>query len=137
MRKTISLFLCLVLSLGLAAQKTNMRDYVSIRFVPNHIDWTYAVGESVEIEVAAIRHYVPIPDADVRYEWGMEQRATEKSGVLRTGKSGVQRLRLPGASQSMPLLFLLFRSPSLIAYFLLVNLLSVFLIHQQILHILV
>ena len=99
MRKTISLFLCLVLSLGLAAQKTNMRDYVSIRFVPNHIDWTYAVGESVEIEVAAIRHYVPIPDADVRYEWCMEQRATEKSGVLRTGKSGVQRLRLPGASQ--------------------------------------
>ena len=66
MRKTISLFLCLVLSLGLAAQKTNMRDYVSIRFVPNHIDWTYAVGESVEIEVAAIRHYVPIPDAAVR-----------------------------------------------------------------------
>lgn len=99
MRKTFSLLLCLVLSLGLVAQKTNVRDYVSVRFVPDHADWTYAVGESVEIEITAVRHYVPIPDAEVRYEWGMEQHAAEKSGVLRTGKSGVQRLRLTGAAQ--------------------------------------
>ena len=68
MRKTFSLLLCLGLSLGLAAQKTNLRDYVSIRFIPNHADWVYAVGEEVEIEVAAIRHYVPIPAAEVHYE---------------------------------------------------------------------
>ena len=74
MRKTFSLLLCLGLSLGLAAQKTNLRDYVSIRFIPNHADWVYAVGEEVEIEVAAIRHYVPIPAAEEHYEWGSEQR---------------------------------------------------------------
>lgn len=100
MRKTFSLFLCLVLSLGLAAQKTNLRDYVSIRFIPNHADWVYTVGEEVEIEVAAVRHYVPIPDAEVHYTWGMEQRDAEKVGTMRTGKQGVQRLRLAGAKQS-------------------------------------
>ena len=100
MRKTFSLFLCLVLSLGLAAQKTNLRDYVSIRFIPNHADWVYTVGEEVEIEVAAVRHYVPIPDAEVHYTWGMEQRDAEKVGTMHTGKQGVQRLRLAGAKQS-------------------------------------
>ena len=97
MRKTFSLLLCLGLSLGLAAQKTNLRDYVSIRFIPNHADWVYAVGEEVEIEVAAIRHYVPIPAAEVHYEWGMEQRKPEEVGILRTGAQGVHRLRLSGA----------------------------------------
>ena len=99
MRKTFSLLLCLGLSLGLAAQKTNLRDYVSIRFIPNHADWVYAVGEGVEIEVAAIRHYVPIPAAEVHYEWGMEQREPEEIGILRTGAQGVHQLRLSGATQ--------------------------------------
>ncbi|MGN0235683.1 MAG: acetylxylan esterase [Paludibacteraceae bacterium] len=99
MRKTFSLLLCLLLSLGLSAQKNNVRDYISIRFVPNHADWVYAVGEEVEIEIAAIRHYVPVPDAEIRYEWGMEQRDAEKKGTVRTAGSGVRTLRLPGAKQ--------------------------------------
>ena len=99
MRKSFFLLLCFMLSLGLAAQKTNLRDYVSIRFIPNHADWVYAVGEEVEIEVAAVRHYVPIPDVEVRYEWGMEQQEAEKNGTLRMGKSGIQRVRLAGATQ--------------------------------------
>ncbi|MGM9809610.1 MAG: acetylxylan esterase [Paludibacteraceae bacterium] len=99
MRKIFSLLLCLGLSLGLAAQKTNLRDYVSIRFIPNHADWVYAVGEDVEIEVAAIRHYVPIPAAEVHYEWGMEQREPEKADILHTGKQGMHRLHLSGATQ--------------------------------------
>ena len=99
MRKTLSLFLCLALTLALSAQKTNLRDYVSIRFVPNHSDWVYAVGEEVEIEIAAVRHYVPIPNAEVRYEWGMEQHDAETKASLRTGNNGVQKLRLAGAKQ--------------------------------------
>lgn len=99
MRKSFSLLLFLALSLTVSAQKTNQRDYVSIRFVPNHGDWVYDVGEEVEIEVAAVRHYVPVPEAEVRYTWGMEQREAEKKGVVKTGKSGVQTLRLSGSHE--------------------------------------
>ena len=99
MRKSFFLLLFLALSLTLAAQKSDRRDYVSLRFVPDHANWVYAVGEKVEIEVAAVRHYVPVPDVEVRYSWGMEQREPEQEGVVQTGKSGVQTLRLSGARE--------------------------------------
>ena len=99
MRKSFFLLLFLALSLALAAQKNDRRDYVSVRFVPDHANWVYAVGEEVEIEVAAVRHYVPVPDVEVRYSWGMEQREPEQEGVVQTGKSGVQTLRLSGARE--------------------------------------
>ena len=99
MRKSFFLFLFLALSLALAAQKSDRRDYVSVRFVPDHANWVYAVGEEVEIEVAAVRHYVPVPDAEVRYSWGMEQRELEQEGVVQTGKSDVQTLRLSSARE--------------------------------------
>ena len=81
MKKYLSLSLCLVLSISLFAQKANLRDYVSIRFIPNHADWVYAVGEEVEVEIAAICHYTPIPNAELGYEWGMEQHEAEKNSV--------------------------------------------------------
>ena len=91
--------LCLLVAGMAGAQKVNQRDYISMRLVPNHADWVYEVGEEVEIEVAAIRHYVPIPNIDLQWEWGMEQRQPSAEGIVSSGKKGVQVLRLKGAAE--------------------------------------
>ncbi|MBR1631243.1 MAG: acetylxylan esterase [Paludibacteraceae bacterium] len=89
-----------VLMLGIlpvSAQKTNVRPYVSVQFVPNHSDWNYRLDEDVVIDLSVCRSYVALPDMKVDYEWGMDTRSPELVQSVVTGADGVVRLRLKGS----------------------------------------
>ena len=91
-------FFGLLFAVVAMAQSKNMRDYVSLRMIPNHADWVYQPMEEVVIEIAAVRHYVPIPEAKISYTWGMEQRTPEREGAITTDWNGITTLRLKGAA---------------------------------------
>lgn len=98
-KKMLSLLMLCMLTLGLFAQKQNVRDYVSVRFTPSHADWVYRCGEKVEIDVAAIRHYMPIANADLRYTWGPEMRPVDLDKTVNAGKTGIVSLKLDGSKE--------------------------------------
>ena len=99
MKKTLFLLFFCLMSVVVCGQKTNQRDYVSIRFAPSHADWVYAVGEQVEIEVAPICHYVPVPNIEMTYSWGPELRPAETEGRIFSGKDGEVCLSLQGLNE--------------------------------------
>lgn len=82
--------------MGICAQKTDQRDYISVRFTPSHSDWVYAVGEQVVIDITPICHYRPIASTDITYTWGPELRPIEVQKTISSGKNGSVTLHLSG-----------------------------------------
>lgn len=81
------------------AQRTDQKDYVSVRFAPSHADWIYAVGEEVVIDVTPICHYMPLAKTDLSYTWGPELRPVEVQKTISSGKTGTVSLRLSGLKE--------------------------------------
>lgn len=98
MKKILTILLALWAGIAFA-QKANVRDYISVRFIPTHADWVYAVGEKVTIEVAPICHYTPMPNTDITYTWGPELRPVELTKTISSGKTGVVTLTLDGMKE--------------------------------------
>lgn len=99
MKKILSLFLLCLMTIGIWGQKTNQRDYVSVRFAPSHADWVYAVGEQVEMDVTPVRHYMPIQNLKMTYSWGPELRPVEVEKTISSGKEGTAHLSLSGMKE--------------------------------------
>lgn len=102
MKNILPAFLLLLVSLicvPTEGQVRNTRDYVTIRLVPNHADWHYRRGETVEITLSVERANTVLTDMEVRCEWGMELREAEKKWALNTGKDGIETLRLTGSKE--------------------------------------
>jgi len=96
-KKILYFLLVSLLSLPLFAQRTNTRDYVSISFEPDHADWTYRCGDKVKINMSVRRHYCAVPNQDVTYYWGPDQRPADEEKTISTGKTGVISLTLKGS----------------------------------------
>ncbi len=96
-RPILSLLMC-VCSLAAFGQRDIQKDYVTIAFEPDRADWVYAVGDTVRLAVSVRKHYLPIPDVEISYAFGMELREPQCMGTLRTG-GGTAVLVLPGAEE--------------------------------------
>lgn len=99
MKKILSLALVTLFVGTIFAQRTNVKDYISIRFTPSHADWTYSVGEEVVVEVAPICHYMPMPQMELVYSWGPELRPAEQNKTISSGDKGSIVLHLPGMKE--------------------------------------
>lgn len=107
MMKNNSVWLSLVLAIGLswaatstvAAQLRNTRDYITVHLVPNHSDWHYRVGETVEVQLSVERANTVLPDMTVDCEWGPELREADRAWTVRTDKKGVTMLQLRGSRE--------------------------------------
>ncbi len=62
------------------AQRTNIKDYVSIEIVPDHADWNYKLGEQPNFQLRVMRNNVPLSDVSLSYEIGPEKMNPTKTG---------------------------------------------------------
>lgn len=79
------------------AQTKNMNNVVTITFTPNHADWNYQLGESVEFTISVRRFNIDLPEAELTYSWGMEMSKAEESKTIKTDKNGTYRVKLKGS----------------------------------------
>lgn len=98
MKRFFFSFLACACCMAAIGQRNNLKDYVTVTFVPNHADWVYEVGETVRLDVSVRKHYVAVPNQEITYEWGMEQREALEAKTTNTGK-GIVTLDLKGASE--------------------------------------
>lgn len=98
MKQRFAITLVLMLAACMAwAQHDNVRDYITVQMVPNHSDWTYRLGETVEIEFSVRKSYCAVPNMEVSCEWGPELRTPEKTWTQATGNNGIVKLKLAGS----------------------------------------
>lgn len=82
---------------SIMAQGTIQRDYVTITFTPDHQDWTYDLGKTVEMQVSVRQFNYDLRDIPVTYTWAMERTDTDVKNTVNTGKSGVASIKLKGS----------------------------------------
>ena len=92
---TVLLIGCLI---NIQAQRTDKKDYVTIVMQPKHDDWTYKLNEKVELKVEVVKHYCPIKDVEVSYEWGPELGKALLKQTIRLKKESAI-VTLPGAKE--------------------------------------
>ncbi len=73
---------------------------VKIMVTPNHDDWMYKAGDEATFEVTVFKSYVPLKNAKIYYEIGLERMTPTKkdSLLLPTGKTIIKAgtLKQPG-----------------------------------------
>ena len=68
----VGFFLCTLL---LSAQRNMNKDFVNIRMVPDHQDWTYKVGEKPRLKVSVEKSTTPVGSVMLTYAIGPEMMA--------------------------------------------------------------
>ena len=68
------------------AQRSNIKDYVSIEITPDQEDWNYRVGQQPTFQLRVVRNNVPLKNVSLSYEIGPEKMTAQK-----TGKSNLEK----------------------------------------------
>lgn len=97
MKKSISIFFTVFFSLCLSAQTKNTKNLCTVTFTPNHTDWVYAVGDSVELDIQVRKYNIDLPNQPLTLTWGMEMSAAEQTYKISTDANGRATLRLKGS----------------------------------------
>lgn len=94
MKKQVLLVWLLTFSMSFWGQQIINKDYVSIRFVPDKVDWTYKMGENPQLQVSVERGQKLISDVELNYSVGKEMMEPMYTKRL-TLKEGTCLLTLP------------------------------------------
>ncbi len=97
MKKFDSFILFFFVCLTLQAQTKNAKDLCTVTFTPNHADWVYAIGDSVELNIQVRKYNINLPNQPLTLTWGMEMSATEQTYKISTDANGNATLRLKGS----------------------------------------
>lgn len=79
------------------AQQTQQKDYITITFTPNHQNWVYALGETVEMEISVRQFNYDLRNVDLNITWGMERSNPDEEKTINTGKNGVVKMKFKGS----------------------------------------
>ena len=77
-----SLTTILLVFISTLVQAQPSRKVVEVIVAPQHTDWTYTPGERADFKVQIIRNGLPVTNAKISYEIGLEQMPAEKTGIL-------------------------------------------------------
>lgn len=94
MKKNVLLLWLLTFSMSFWGQQVINKDYVSIRFVPDKVDWTYKMGETPQLQVSVERGQKPISNVELSYSVGKEMMEPMYTKKI-TLKEGTCVLTLP------------------------------------------
>ncbi|KJD34547.1 hypothetical protein PK35_01810 [Tamlana nanhaiensis] len=76
-----------------------------VQFVltPNHNDWNYKLNENAVIKIQVLKHFVPLSNIEVSYQYGNELMPPDKEGSvsLKNGQASINigNLKAPGFRQ--------------------------------------
>lgn len=93
MKKTLLLLLAATALIAAPQQKM-----VKVIVAPDHPDWTYRVGETVEFTITVLRYGNPLKDVTVKYEIKPEQMEAVQSDSL-VLKKGFKKVNSKGMKQ--------------------------------------
>lgn len=90
---------CIALFGALAAFAQSGREYVSVYAEPDHLDWTYKVGENAQVRLFAVCQNVILRDVEFEYSYGPEKLDYTFTGKVKTDKNGFATIKVPGAKK--------------------------------------
>lgn len=98
-RQTVAILFALLFLQFAHGQKTNIRQLVEVEIVPDHPDWTYAVGEEPQFTIRVIQANTPLSEVKLAYEIG-----PEKMPPVITGESDMQEgaIRVKAGTMHVP-----------------------------------
>jgi cephalosporin-C deacetylase-like acetyl esterase len=76
-----------------------------IQFVltPNHSDWNYQLNEEASVKINVFKYGIPINNAQIEYQYGLEQMVPYKKGILNlkngVGEINIGSMKTPGFFQ--------------------------------------
>jgi len=95
-RLTVSfVFVLCLLSCAAAVLAQPKQETVAVIVTPDHPDWTYRIGESVEFNVTVLQFGNPLDGVEIRYELREEKMPPLKSSTARL-KNGTFKLKTDG-----------------------------------------
>lgn len=65
-----------------AQSQSRSAQLIQVLVSPNKADWTYALGEEASFEVTVLKHQVPVENATVTYQIGLEKMPPTQSGEV-------------------------------------------------------
>lgn len=79
----------LCLSVTAAFSQSRSNQLIQVLVSPDKPDWTYALGEDAGFEVTVLQHQVPVENASITYQIGLEKMPPMQSGkaTLSSGSS--------------------------------------------------
>ena len=104
----MKLFSCLLLfglaTISLKAQNTPAPvKLVDIILTANHADWNYKLNEEASVKISVLRYGSPVENVEIEYQYGPEQLAPEKKGILKLengiGEINMGTMDIPGFRQ--------------------------------------
>lgn len=104
----MKLFSCLLLfglaTISLKAQNTPAPvKLVDIILTANHADWNYKLNEEATVKISVLRYGSPVENVEIEYQYGPEQLAPEKKGILKLengiGEINMGTMDIPGFRQ--------------------------------------
>ena len=104
----MKLFSCLLLfglaTISLKAQNTPAPvKLVEIILTANHADWNYKLNEEATVKISVLRYGSPVENVEIEYQYGPEQLAPEKKGILKLengiGEINMGTMDIPGFRQ--------------------------------------
>lgn len=100
MKNTFHVFMLLILVLCNCLEVHAQERQVKIIVTPNHDNWIYKAGEEATFEITVLKSFVPVKNAKIYYEIGLERMTPMKkdSMVLPMGKTTLNAgtLKEPG-----------------------------------------
>ena len=69
------------------------KQYVTPVAQPDHEDWVYKCGETVNITLYAVRENVMMPNTVIEYSYGPEKNAPVFTGKATTDKNGFAKIK--------------------------------------------
>lgn len=98
--KRLFLFTLIALCSGIGSLLAQpSKQYVTPVAQPDHEDWIYKCGETVNITLYAVKENVMMPNTVIEYSYGPEKNAPVFTGKATTDKNGVARIKFPGAKK--------------------------------------
>ena len=79
--------------------QSSSHQYVTVVAEPDHADWTYHVGEKVNITAYAIRENVRMKDCEITYSYGPDKLNAVKTATVKTGRDGLAHFSVPSPKE--------------------------------------
>src|SRR5690349_12173988 len=91
---------CFLLATKIGFAQAPQERPVRIIVAPNHLDWTYQVGEKVTFSITVMKNGNPLPNVQINYIVGPEKMGVTKSENLTLANGKVEidggTLKTPG-----------------------------------------
>lgn len=76
---------------------------VDIILTANHANWNYKLNEEATVKISVLRYGSPVENVEIEYQYGPEQLAPEKKGILKlqngVGEINIGTTNIPGFRQ--------------------------------------